>query len=474
MDIAVVPRVVFPPPPRKRKAKGKDKAEDKPTKPPRPPQRILDMQALFDLGEPQVTGANRWVRGRDHEDDAPHWSSGLSGVPKILRNEVFDWDGEVIVTSCHYKGKEYYNGFRVLTTTHYVPTIPKRHELETFKEFSIISPHLLVSTEQFLDALQFSADDPVKVVAGQQAGAVGSIVEVDHQRSIALVEVLDGPSLEIDTASLRKNLLVGDEVLVVDGMHQGFIGWIVGIGEKGLSLFNHTTAEGVIVAPHQVMFYEPPKTIYTQTKPDVQQAPQDFHFSKMKAQDIAPLPDVPLPPLQIQNPHQRFVGREVIITKGPFKDYRGFVKNTERGDLVNVEIQPNLIQTIVHRQYNLTDLAHVNDPYLRPLSTFASSLEPIPTFKPFETPEEPAPLSSMPLIPSTPIPESSSAAMGRAWNPSSRTPMPGSSFPCNPWMEAPKLPSNVRVSLEIRGTKPVLKDPGWKYGDMEGMRALWK
>ncbi|KAG6821009.1 hypothetical protein H0H92_001812, partial [Tricholoma furcatifolium] len=80
----------------------------------------------------------------------------------------------------------------------------------------------------------------------------------------------------------------------------------------------------------------------------------------------------------------------------------------------------------------------------------------------------------MPLIPSTPIPESSSAAMGRAWNPSSRTPIPGSSFSCNSWMEAPKLPSKVRVSLEIRGTKPVLKDPGWKYGDMEGLQALWK
>ncbi|KAG6825761.1 hypothetical protein H0H92_002514, partial [Tricholoma furcatifolium] len=53
LNIVVVPRVVFPPPPRKRKAKGKEKAEDKPTKPPRPPQRLLDMQALFDLGEPR-------------------------------------------------------------------------------------------------------------------------------------------------------------------------------------------------------------------------------------------------------------------------------------------------------------------------------------------------------------------------------------------------------------------------------------
>ncbi|KAG6805267.1 hypothetical protein H0H92_016042, partial [Tricholoma furcatifolium] len=211
LNIAVVPRVVFPPPPRKRKAKGKEKAEDKPTKPPRPPQRLLDMQALFDLGEPQVVDAHTWVRGPDvNGPDSvavpAHWSSGLSNLPKILRNEVFDLDGDPIVNSCHYKHKEYFNGFRIITTTHYVPTIPKRHELDLFKELTIISPNIIVATEELIDAMRFSAEDPVKVVKGQAAGAIGRIIDVDHQRSIATVELLDGPSLEINTAWLRKNL----------------------------------------------------------------------------------------------------------------------------------------------------------------------------------------------------------------------------------------------------------------------------
>ncbi|KAG6823982.1 hypothetical protein H0H92_008314 [Tricholoma furcatifolium] len=80
----------------------------------------------------------------------------------------------------------------------------------------------------------------------------------------------------------------------------------------------------------------------------------------------------------------------------------------------------------------------------------------------------------MPLVPSTPIPEGSSAAMGRAWNPSARTPNPTSAFPCNPWMQSPKLKPDLRVSVKIQGTMPVLKDPGWKYGDLEGTRAVWK
>ncbi|KAG6807473.1 hypothetical protein H0H92_007346, partial [Tricholoma furcatifolium] len=262
-----------------------------------------------------------------------------------------------------------------------------------------------------------------------------------------------------------------DEVSVVDGLHQGFIGWIVAISAEGVNLFNHATGEAVMVAPHQVAFYEPPKTIFTQTKPDIQQAPPDFHFSKMTAHDVAPPPPVMLPPVHVQNPHQRFVGRHVSIIHGPFKDYRGVVKNTERGDLLNVELQ---VQSMIQRQFDLKDLAHADDPYLNPLSLYASSLAPLPTFKPLEAQQAETPLSSMPLVPSTPIPEGSSAAMGRAWNPSSRTPNPTSSFPCNPWMQSSKLKPETRVSVKIQGTLPLLKDPGWKYGDMEGMPALWK
>ncbi|KAG6806742.1 hypothetical protein H0H92_010161, partial [Tricholoma furcatifolium] len=167
LDIAIVPRVVFPHPPHKRKAKGKQKADEKPIKPPRPPQRVLDMEALFQLGEPHVVGAHRWVRGRDV--DGAHWSSKLTGVPKILKDEVFDLDGDAIVSSCNYRGKEYFNGFHVLTTTHYIPTIPKRAELDVFKELTIISPNILVLTEELLDAMRFSVEDPVKVIQGQAA-----------------------------------------------------------------------------------------------------------------------------------------------------------------------------------------------------------------------------------------------------------------------------------------------------------------
>ncbi|KAG6805482.1 hypothetical protein H0H92_015892, partial [Tricholoma furcatifolium] len=75
----------------------------------------------------------------------------------------------------------------------------------------------------------------------------------------------------------------------------------------------------------------------------------------------------------------------------------------------------------------MDDIAFSGDPELRPLSLFAGpSLPEFPSLVPRI--EQPTPLSIMPLVPSTPLPEGTSAAIGRAWNPSSRTPNPNSWF----------------------------------------------
>ncbi|KAG6806270.1 hypothetical protein H0H92_012055, partial [Tricholoma furcatifolium] len=187
-------------------------------------------------------------------------------------------------------------------------------------------------------------------------------------------------------------------------------------------------------------------------------------------QDIIPSTPVSLPDTRQQNPHQRFVGRYIKVLKGPFKDYLGFVKNTEQGDLLNVELQA----TLQRQQFDLRDIAHANDPQLRPLIDYAKTIGPLPNFPSIQRVDEPAQLSSMPLVPSTPIPEDSSAAMGRAWNPSSHTPNPNSSYPCNPYMDSIRMDEGMRVHVVITGTRPVLRDPGWKAGDLEGTRGLWK
>ncbi|KAG6822457.1 hypothetical protein H0H92_013816, partial [Tricholoma furcatifolium] len=187
------------------------------------------------------------------------------------------------------------------------------------------------------------------------------------------------------------------------------------------------------------------------------------------SEDIMPPPPLPLPPVAQQNPHQRFVGREVQVIEGQFKDYYGIVKNTERGDVLNVELEATLQQ----RQFTLRQLAHRYDPRFRALTTYADLSVYLPTFTPPLATNSNSTWSSMPLVPSTPLPENSSVTLANAWNPSSRTPMPGSGFPCNHYMNSERLDKNLRIRVHVAGTKPVLQDPGWKAGDWEGKPGLW-
>ncbi|KAG6824775.1 hypothetical protein H0H92_005849, partial [Tricholoma furcatifolium] len=285
-------------------------------------------------------------------------------------------------------------------------------EVHMFADCPLISTTIIANARLMLDALRLQSGDPVKVIEGDTRGAVGHVVDVDANLSRATIALLEGPTVDVSLDVLRKTLSIGDSIEV---------------------------------APHQLIFYEEKKTIY-----------------KTTGSVNRPIP-------QGQSPNERFVGREVKIIRGPFKDYEGRIKNTERGDVLNVEIQATMQQ----RQFSMEDLAHLHDPQLRPLIAFAHQVGDLPEFKADERMLPPMPPSSRPLVPSTPIPEGSSAEMGRAWNPSSRTPNPLSGFPCNSYMDSPHLNEELRVHVQILGTKPVLNDPGWKLGDFEGRRGLW-
>ncbi|KAG6823174.1 hypothetical protein H0H92_011164, partial [Tricholoma furcatifolium] len=424
-DLFVVPRVDLYPK-RKRQEKGRGRAKQKGVKAPRIPQQRLDPKNLEDLGF-EIT---RGLVMTHIETHLSHWAGPRPDVPSILMTGHDD-NKLPLRQEFLFRGHGYSDGYAIISTTQHKPAIPTRAELNMFKDCKLIPSGEIVAMEQRIDALRLSVGDPVKITGGEVSGALGHIVDLSldnsesmHHTSTATVETSDGVRLEVSFNHLRKILAVGDCVLIVDGVHQGFKGWIVCIEGEIVHLFDDASGEGVCVAAHQVMFYEPPKTKYTRTQPDLLQAPPGFHKSNLRAQDIIPPTSVSLPNTRQQNPHQRFVGRYIKVLKGPFKDYLGFVKNTEQGDLLNVELQA----TLQRRQFDLRNIAHVDDPELRPLIVYAKTIGSLPNFSSIQRVDEPAQLSSMPLVPSTPIPEDSSAAMGRAWNPSSHTPNPNSSY----------------------------------------------
>ncbi|KAG6903883.1 hypothetical protein DXG01_014180, partial [Tephrocybe rancida] len=45
---------------------------------------------------------------------------------------------------------------------------------------------------------------------------------------------------------------------------------------------------------------------------------------------------------------------------------------------------------------------------------------------------------------------------------------------CNPYMDHWRADHTRKVKVHIHNTKPILCDPGWKSGDYEGKKGLWK
>ncbi|KAG6808812.1 hypothetical protein H0H92_002804, partial [Tricholoma furcatifolium] len=290
-DLFVVPRVDLYPQKRKRKApkgqRAKEKQKEKERRVPktRIPQQRLDASLLEALGF-EVTRQSVMPHIEEHP---AHWARPQAKVPPILA-PFHDEDNRPIATEFLFRGLRYSDGYAILTTTQHKPAIPTRAELNMFKDSMIIPPKDFLAMEEKLDALRLQVGDPVKITGGEGAGALGDIVglrldssESTHRTSTAIVETSEGIQVEVAFEDIRKVLAVGDSVLVVDGVHQGFTGWIVCIEGANVNLFDDATGEGVCVAGHQVAFYVPPKMKYKQTQADTSQAPPDFHFSKMTA-----------------------------------------------------------------------------------------------------------------------------------------------------------------------------------------------
>ncbi|KAG6913574.1 hypothetical protein DXG01_005823 [Tephrocybe rancida] len=159
----------------------------------------------------------------------------------------------------------------------------------------------------------------------------------------------------------------------------------------------------------------------------------------------------------------------MVIRRGVFKGYEGIIREILEDDEVHIELSA----TLKHETFHLSQLSNLNDGKRKPLiykyhpEVFQGDMPP---------PAQPAPIpqSLVPLTPSTPLPAGSNADIGPAWNPSSRMPDSRLQFPCNPYMDHWRIDLTRKVKVRIHNTKPVLRDPGWKGGDYEGKKGLWK
>ncbi|KAG6904930.1 hypothetical protein DXG01_006153 [Tephrocybe rancida] len=217
-----------------------------------------------------------------------------------------------------------------------------------------------------------------------------------------------------------------------------------------------------------------------------------FHHDVQMYLPVAPKPDVYWKPVEenkypLYNHNYVYLGwRVMVIRRGVFKGYQGIIREILVDDEVRVELSPTLKREVFH----LSQLANLNDNKRQPLMykfqphTFTAGMP--PPAQPVEIPQ-----SLMPLTPSTPLLAGSSSDIGPAWNPSLRMPDSRLQFhkwivtascatpdliliACNPYMDHWRIDLTRKVKVCIHNTKPILHDPGWKNGDYEGKKGLWK
>jgi hypothetical protein len=217
------------------------------------------------------------------------------------------------------------------------------------------------------------------------------------------------------------------------------------------------------------------------------------------------------------NPNCQFIGWCVVVMgkKHGFKNYYGIVKDALNDGFVTIKLEA----TMRWIRVEMNKLAVRYDGIWLFLSLAHDGVSSVNgKFVPLNVPqpqqcfvENPGLSTSQISAPLTPLPSTWSSS-SPAWDPSSRTPIPLSTYPLvpstpllewmqpishasssrtpgtcvfsffaqlliscstalNPWFMAIEL-GGKRLKAQVTGTSPVLRDPGFRHGDLEGKQGI--
>ncbi|KAG6808861.1 hypothetical protein H0H92_002537 [Tricholoma furcatifolium] len=351
-----------------------------------------------------------------------------------------------------------------------------------------------------LAASRLQAGHRVRVAAGELAQMTGTVQQVAGQAaSVALDDLRVSPNVvEFPILQLRALFMVGDYVKIVCGKYLGEHGFITDITPDVVTLYERRKPQLVSVA-----FIELPKKSNSILLQFIVPVNCVNFYSEPRVIGRS-VDAVKVAPVALENPlKDPLVGRRVrIIGDDVFKNYEGFVKRRLDNDPTKmvVELAARTAQHMVSRV--VIPLAHLADWRVRDDVTFTSLAdEPSKkTGRPSINPTD-FPLSSQPLVASIPVPGMSLASSSRAaatpawspsaaisstpaWNPSSRSPghqaasdasiLPNLIFPFNPYITSVLLPDDLRIKVVIHNSHPRPGKRGWKGGQLEGSRAVWR
>lgn len=199
-------------------------------------------------------------------------------------------------------------------------TLPTLSEVSTFQSCSLIPEGVMARTRAAIQSSRIAIHQTVRIVSGDFLGLLATVVAV-HELELDVRVHMFGVVECVLISSVRTHHAVGDQVVLLEGVHKGHVCWVVGVSPSSLELVteDYMTAVGlafsspflcliylkITVEPFKVRFHE--------------HVPSSVHL-------------IPRAPHRIQtgrDPNSVYVGLRVCVVRTSiYKGYRGIIKNT--------------------------------------------------------------------------------------------------------------------------------------------------
>lgn len=137
-----------------------------------------------------------------------------------------------------FQGNMYMDGY-LETRVDYISeeATPTREELAQFEHARRVPSDCIQYQSELIGAKALRPGDAARIIKGEASGAVGIISTIRNNEAEVILSS-GNEMLTISTDALRKNMKVGDEVVVAAGEYKGFTGWVVSIVGEMLSVYN--------------------------------------------------------------------------------------------------------------------------------------------------------------------------------------------------------------------------------------------
>ncbi|KAG5649923.1 hypothetical protein H0H81_001479 [Sphagnurus paluster] len=238
-----------------------------------------------------------------------------------------------------FKNNIYEDGYLSFQTKDFRPeaAVPMTDKIELFCHAELISRDFLEFSLDLVASRRLHTGNPVKIVLGEGQGSLGTVKSIVREEAVVQLSSLN-LELTLLTNAIWVAARVGDQVIIITGHHSEFTGWVVSVIRdknsdlENLVIYDHKTAEEIVVPSHSVTFHEAPRIMLTCSEP-----PPPTNFGPHLA-------------VEAKKHHYCYlIGRHVQIIKHTrWKYYEGFIKGTETGDYLLVEIKATMRTEHLH------------------------------------------------------------------------------------------------------------------------------